>query len=105
MLEYSELLTVQPGNVTREDVDRLREAGWRDEDVIDIVHIVGIFSYLVRMADGLGIDIEPDWGAHVHELPFSDGVAPKAVSNEIRRAAGRAKAPIPDPSPTRGEGS
>jgi uncharacterized protein YciW len=86
MLEYSELLAVSPGNVTASDVDALREAGWRDEDIIDIVHIVGVFSYLVRMADGLGIDIEPDWAEHAGELPFENDVTAKDVGNEVNKA-------------------
>ena len=58
MLEYAELLTIQPSNVVKGDIDRLREVGWSDEDVIDIVHQTAMFNYMTRVADGLGI--EPD---------------------------------------------
>ena len=58
MLEFAELLTVQPANVVREDVDRLRAAGWRDEDIVDIVHQTALFNYMTRVADGLGIEMD-----------------------------------------------
>ena len=58
MLEYAELLTVQPANVTEADVQRLREHGWSDADVVDIVHVVALFNYMTRIADGLGIEME-----------------------------------------------
>ena len=82
MLEYAELLTVNPSGVTFDDVEGLRQAGWRDEDIVDIVHIVGAFNYLVRIADGLGIALEPEWAGHAHELGFLEGNMPKPIANE-----------------------
>jgi uncharacterized peroxidase-related enzyme len=58
MLEFAELLTVEPSNVLEEDVQRLRAAGWRDEDIVDIVHQTALFAYMTRVADGLGIEVE-----------------------------------------------
>lgn len=58
MLEFAELLTVQPSNVMESDVQTLRNHGWTDEDIVDIVHQTALFNYMTRVADGLGIDIE-----------------------------------------------
>ena len=58
MLEFAELLTIQPANVVKEDVDRLRAVGWRDEDVVDIVHQTALFNYMTRVADGLGVEMD-----------------------------------------------
>ena len=58
MLEFAELLTVQPANVVKEDLDRLREVGWRDEDIVDIVHQAAHFNYMTRVADGLGVELD-----------------------------------------------
>ncbi len=83
MLEFAEVLTLNPAGVIQGDVDALRAAGWRDEDVIDIVHVIGMFNYLVRMADGLGIGIEPETAGHLPELPFHHQVAAKAIGNAV----------------------
>jgi uncharacterized peroxidase-related enzyme len=56
MLEFAELLTVESSNVVEADVERLREVGWQDEDVVDIVHQTALFNYMTRVADGLGIE-------------------------------------------------
>ena len=58
MLEYCELLTIQSSNVVEGDVQRLRDVGWSDEDIIDIVHQTALFNYMTRVADGLGIENE-----------------------------------------------
>ena len=58
MLEFAELLTVQSSNVVEADIDRLREHGWSDADVVDIVHVTALFNYMSRVADGLGIEVE-----------------------------------------------
>lgn len=58
MLEYSELLTVQSSNAVQSDVQRLRDVGWSDEDIVDIVHQTALFNYMTRVADGLGIENE-----------------------------------------------
>jgi uncharacterized peroxidase-related enzyme len=58
LMEFAELLTVQPSNVRESDIGRLREVGWTDEDIVDIVHQTALFSYMNRVADGLGIELE-----------------------------------------------
>ncbi len=58
MLEFAELLTVQPANVVGDDIERLRQLGWTDEDVVDIVHQTAMFNYMTRIADGLGVELD-----------------------------------------------
>jgi len=60
MLDYSVKLTVDPAQVTREGVDKLREIGFSDTDILHIVEVVGYYAYANRLADGLGIPLE-DW--------------------------------------------
>ena len=80
MLEFAEFLTVSPANVGAENVEALREVGWADEDVVDIVHITALYNYMVRIADGLGVELDPGkgWEPFVEKLPFRDSTAPKA---------------------------
>jgi len=63
MLSYAAKLTRTPGAMARADVEALRAAGFSDEDVLGIVQVVGYFAYVNRLADGLGVLLEPDRGA------------------------------------------
>ncbi|HJN94034.1 MAG TPA: hypothetical protein QGF05_15125 [Dehalococcoidia bacterium] len=58
MLEFTELLTVAPSNVLAEDIQTLRDAGWSDEDIIDIVHMTALINYFNRIGDALGVDLD-----------------------------------------------
>ncbi len=62
MLEFCEKLTRTPAAVTRTDVEGLRELGFDDAAIHDIVQVTALFNYYDRLADGLGIDSEPEWG-------------------------------------------
>lgn len=61
MLAYVEKLTRTPAEMVREDVERLREAGFDDEAISEIAMIAGLFGFYNRIADGLGIDPEERW--------------------------------------------
>jgi uncharacterized protein YciW len=58
MLEYVEKLTLTPSSMKEEDVQKLRNAGWTDRDILDICQVAAYFNYRVRMADGLGVDLD-----------------------------------------------
>lgn len=60
MLSYSVKLTIEPAEVTRDDVERLRQVGFSDTDILHIAEVVGYYAYANRLADGLGIPLE-DW--------------------------------------------
>ncbi len=55
MLEWAEKLTLTPSAMTQDDVQKLRDVGWTDRDILDIAHISAYFNYRVRMVDGLGL--------------------------------------------------
>ena len=59
MLAYAEKLTSTPSAMTEQDVDNLRDAGLSDRDVLDLVEVIAYFAYANRIADGLGIQLEP----------------------------------------------
>lgn len=59
MLRFAEKLTRRPREMSRADVAPLREAGMSDEDILDLVLVVGYFSYINRMGTALGVDPEP----------------------------------------------
>ena len=57
MLEYSEKLTLSPATMSQQDIQQLRNAGWTDQDVLDIASVCAYFNYRVRIVDGLGLEI------------------------------------------------
>ena len=59
MLAYAEKLTVSPSDVAETDVVGLHEAGFSDRDILDLVEVVAYFAYANRIAEGLGITLEP----------------------------------------------
>jgi len=61
MLDFAVKLTLTPAAVTEEDVKHLRKQGFDDCAIHDIVQITALFNYFDRLADGLGIDPEPEW--------------------------------------------
>ena len=61
MLEYARKLTMEPALACAGDLERLRSVGFDDEEILEIVHVTAYFNYINRVADGLGIDPEPEW--------------------------------------------
>lgn len=58
MLEYARKLTLDPGGVEKADVDALREAGFKDVDILDIALLTAYCNFSDRVATGLGVEIE-----------------------------------------------
>ena len=44
--------------MTEADWQPLRDLGFDDEACLEVAHIVGIFNYLTRLADGLGLQLD-----------------------------------------------
>ena len=61
MLEYVEKLTLRPWDMVEEDVIALRSAGFSDAAILDINQVTGYYAYVNRLADGLGVGLEPFW--------------------------------------------
>lgn len=60
-LDYAVALTRDPSSITEAHVEALRDAGWTDEDVMDIAEITGLFNMSNRMASGLGWAPNPEY--------------------------------------------
>ncbi|MEM1180245.1 MAG: hypothetical protein AAGM22_18020 [Acidobacteriota bacterium] len=60
MLEYTARLTRTPGDMRESDIQALREVGFSDVAIHDIAQVTALFAYYNRIADGLGIDPEPE---------------------------------------------
>ena len=55
MLDYAAKLTRHAYKVTPEDLQRLCDAGFTDQAILQINLIAGWFNYINRVADGLGV--------------------------------------------------
>ncbi|MGH7307292.1 MAG: carboxymuconolactone decarboxylase family protein [Candidatus Rokuibacteriota bacterium] len=59
MLAYVEVLALTPSKATAEHVAALRQAGFRDEEIFEIVMVTAYYALRCRMADGLGVEVDP----------------------------------------------
>ena len=61
MLDYAVKLTEAPWTIEQDDVDQLRKRGFSDAAILDINQVAGYFAFVNRLADGLGVELEPFW--------------------------------------------
>lgn len=59
MLVYVDTLTRTPAAIRAEDVETLRSAGFSDAAILDICQVAAYYAYVNRLADGLGVELEP----------------------------------------------
>lgn len=59
---YAEKTTHTPGAMGLPDVDALRAHGLDDTAVHDATQVIAYFNYINRIADCLGVDLEPEMG-------------------------------------------
>ncbi|MCZ7624604.1 MAG: peroxidase [Candidatus Methylomirabilota bacterium] len=63
LLEYTERITRDAASMTRTEIQRLREKGVSDEEILHTVEIASYFNYINRVTDALGVELESEWGA------------------------------------------
>ncbi|MEM7333588.1 MAG: peroxidase [Chloroflexota bacterium] len=61
MLEFAVKLTRHPASMTEADIQLLRNTGFDDVEIHDIVEVVACFNYFNRLTNGLGVPLEQDW--------------------------------------------
>jgi uncharacterized peroxidase-related enzyme len=67
LLEYAVALTVSPRSVQQVDVERLQDVGLSAAEIIDANQVVAYFNYVNRVAEGLGVELEPTWPNDVRQ--------------------------------------
>ena len=55
LMKYTELITQSASRSTSEDVQRLRDAGWSEDQISEAVYIIAMFAFFNRVADAFGI--------------------------------------------------
>jgi uncharacterized peroxidase-related enzyme len=54
----AEKLSATPTRMIEQDWQPLRDLGFDDRACLEVAHVVGIFNYLTRLADGLGLQLD-----------------------------------------------
>ena len=60
MCLWAEKLTKTPGETSKSDITILEDTGLSQDAISDAAQVVGYFNYINRIADGLGVDLEPE---------------------------------------------
>jgi len=56
----AEKLSATPTRMVEEDWLPLRRLDFDDQGILEVAHIVGLFNYLTRLADGLGLELDAE---------------------------------------------
>ena len=59
LCDHAAKLTRDPSSVSPADLGRLRAVGLSDRAISDATQTIAYFNYINRIADGLGVDLEP----------------------------------------------
>ncbi len=59
MLAFAVKLTLVPGQMTQSDADLLGNVGFNERDLLDIVDVIAYWGFATRVAEGLGVFVEP----------------------------------------------
>lgn len=58
LLDFAKKLTLSPKDMEKADIEKLREHGFEDRDILDAAQLTGYFNYSNRVMDSLGINPE-----------------------------------------------
>ena len=61
LCNFAVKLTTLAAETDQADIDALRAQELSDTDISDAIQVIGYFNYITRVADGVGIDDEPEW--------------------------------------------
>ena len=55
LLSYAELITREAHRSTSEDVQKLRDTGWSEDQIAEAVYVIALFAFFNRVADAFGV--------------------------------------------------
>jgi alkylhydroperoxidase family enzyme len=55
LLDYVKLITDAAYKSTTDDVQKLRDAGWKEEQIAEAVYTTALFAFFNRVADAFGV--------------------------------------------------
>ena len=54
-MDYVELVTEAAYRTTADDVQKLRDAGWSEDQIAEAVYVTAMFAFFNRVADAFGV--------------------------------------------------
>lgn len=54
-MDYVKIITESAARSTHEDVQKLREAGWEEDQIAEAVYVIAMFAFFNRVADAFGV--------------------------------------------------
>ncbi len=80
MLEFVGKITLEQTDLRESDVQNMRQAGFDDLQILEVVQLAAWFNYITRVADALGVEVESWrrewtkelWGSRAHEVLIED---------------------------------
>ncbi len=81
LLRVVELITRHAYRTTDEDIQRLRDAGWTEPQIAEMVYVTALFAFFNRVADAFGISSQgyggprPTWDDPDAGDPRSDAAS------------------------------
>jgi alkylhydroperoxidase family enzyme len=58
LMRYVELVSKAAYRTTPQDVQKLRDAGWKEEQIAEAVYVVALFAMFNRIANAFGISVQ-----------------------------------------------
>jgi uncharacterized peroxidase-related enzyme len=55
---FTEKLSRHPARMNADDIEQLKGVGFDDPTILELVHVIGFFHHINRVADALGVDLE-----------------------------------------------
>ena len=55
LLDYAEKVTHAASRTTHDDVQKLRDAGWSEDQIAEAVFVTAMFAFFNRVADAFGV--------------------------------------------------
>ncbi len=80
MLEFVGKITLQQKDLRESDVQNMRQAGFDDLQILEVVQLAAWFNFITRVADALGVEVESWrrqwtkelWGSRAEEVLIED---------------------------------
>ena len=76
MLTFVKKLTLEPGNITTQDIEAVRTQGWVDQAIEDAICVVSTFALVNRLVNGIGLIASDEHFQQVGGMVAQQGYGP-----------------------------